>query len=59
MVAYKALYKANKKLANIKIFNGFSHMDFTYINHHSMNMEILKSIKGEDEKLNDPDEILS
>ena len=63
MIAYKALYAANKKLANIKIFNGFSHLDFTYINHHSMIMEILKSLKGEDlkKKRNDqhPDDLIN
>lgn len=38
---YNTLKKHNKNLAFIKVFEGFSHIDFTYTSHHAMISEIL------------------
>lgn len=43
---YNALKKHNKNLAFIKVFEGFSHIDFTYTSHHGMISEILETLKS-------------
>jgi hypothetical protein len=48
MVQYLALKNQNKNLAFLKVFDGFSHIDFTYLNHHSMVAEIMKTLLGKD-----------
>jgi hypothetical protein len=46
MIQYLALRKLNKKLANIKVFDGFSHIDFTYLNHPTMVTEVIKALNN-------------
>mmetsp|Transcript_24675 Transcript_24675/g.38381 ORF Transcript_24675/g.38381 Transcript_24675/m.38381 type:complete len:176 (+) Transcript_24675:1959-2486(+) len=48
MVQYVALREAKKELASVKVFDGYSHIDFTYLNHHSMISEIMKTLKGKE-----------
>ena len=45
ILQYEALRKVNKKLAHVKIFEGYNHIDFTYVNHHSMTSEVMKTLK--------------
>ena len=42
---YHTLKKHHKDLAYMKLFEGFSHVDFTYQSHHLMISEILKTLK--------------
>ena len=44
MIQYLTLRKANKDLAHVKVFEGYSHMDFTYLNHHSMISEVMSTL---------------
>lgn len=46
MEHYITLRKHRKDLAYIKLFEGFSHIDFTYSSHHSMISEILQTLKS-------------
>lgn len=48
MLQFEALYRENPKLAHIKLFEGLSHIDFTYLSHHSMIAEQIKTIKCQD-----------
>ena len=41
---YKTLKGHNPELAEVKVFEGFSHIDFTYGSHHSLSEEILKAL---------------
>ena len=63
LLQYMALRESNKSLAHIKVFDGYSHIDFTYLNHHSMISEIMKTLKGQDpawqSEAQDADTILS
>ena len=47
ILQYQALRDCNKKLAHVKIFEGYNHIDFTYLNHHSMTSEIMNSLKSD------------
>jgi hypothetical protein len=42
---YNTLRKHHKELAYIKVFEGFSHIDFTYMSHHSMISDIMNALK--------------
>eukprot|EP00347_Sterkiella_histriomuscorum_P006181 403353751 len=42
---YNTLKKHSPKLAHLKVFEGYSHIDFTYQSHHAMIMEILQALK--------------
>ena len=42
---YHTLKRHHRNLAYMKLFEGFSHVDFTYKSHHLMIHEILKTLK--------------
>eukprot|EP00347_Sterkiella_histriomuscorum_P015983 403354949 len=42
---YHTLKKHHRSLAHMKLFEGFSHVDFTYQSHHIMINEILQTMK--------------
>ncbi|CDW78671.1 ab-hydrolase associated lipase region containing protein [Stylonychia lemnae] len=42
---YHTLKKHQKNLAHMKLFEGFSHVDFTYQSHHVMMHEIITTLK--------------
>lgn len=44
MVQYLELQKHNPDLAALKVFDGYSHIDFTYLNHHTMVTEVMKTL---------------
>ncbi|CDW77487.1 ab-hydrolase associated lipase region containing protein [Stylonychia lemnae] len=44
---YNALKHHSPELAHLKVFEGYSHIDFTYQSHHSMIAEIIHTLKGE------------
>mmetsp|Transcript_16332 Transcript_16332/g.27624 ORF Transcript_16332/g.27624 Transcript_16332/m.27624 type:complete len:130 (+) Transcript_16332:1988-2377(+) len=46
LIQYQALKKAHPSLASVKVFEGFNHIDFTYMNHHSMISEIMTTLKA-------------
>jgi hypothetical protein len=39
------LKKHHPNLAHLKVFEGFSHIDFTYGSHHALNSEIVTTLK--------------
>lgn len=43
---YNVLSKHHPELAYIRVFEGFSHVDFTYQSHHAMLNEILFTLKN-------------
>ena len=42
---YNTLKKHHPHLAYVKLFEGFSHIDFTYGSHHALSQEILSALK--------------
>lgn len=48
-IQYLTLQRANPSLAHIKVFNGYNHVDFTYMINHTMINAIMKTLKGEDD----------
>ena len=42
---YNTLRSLRPDLAFVKVFEGFSHLDFTYASHHSMISEILATLR--------------
>lgn len=42
---YHTLKRHHPKLAFVKVFEGFSHIDFTYGSHHALSQEILTTLK--------------
>ena len=49
MIQYNRLRSLSPSLAHVKLFDGYSHIDFTYLNHHSMITEIMKTLNGKDD----------
>ena len=43
---YNTLRKHHKELAFVKVFEGFSHMDFLYASHHNMLNEVIQTLKS-------------
>jgi hypothetical protein len=48
MYQFEALHKHNPSLAHVKLFEGYSHIDFTYLIHHTMICEEIKTLKNLD-----------
>ena len=42
---YNTLRSHHPSLAHVKLFEGFSHIDFTYGSHHSLTSEIVSALK--------------
>ncbi len=54
---YTVLKKHHKDLARMKLFQGFSHIDFHYQSHHIMMHEIMKTLKKYQTPLNDSSQL--
>ena len=46
MVQYLALRKANPSLAFVRVFEGYNHIDITYLNHHEMMKIVIQTLKS-------------
>ena len=43
---FNVLKKHHPELARVKLFEGFSHIDFTYGSHHTLSSEIINTLKN-------------
>jgi hypothetical protein len=47
MVQYLKLRELHPELAHLRVFEGYSHIDFTYLNVNTMVTEVIKTLKSE------------
>ena len=45
LIGYLKLREINPAITKVKLFDGFSHIDFTYLNHHTMINEVMKALR--------------
>ncbi len=43
---FNTLKQHHPELARVKLFEGFSHIDFTYGSHHTLTTEIINTLKN-------------